>query len=409
MLKGFWRKLQFPIALACGAVPICAVRFALLAPELLYLAWVLPAAMVLFSIPCLLLPNRRLTLGLILSLTYIAAGIWLVFPVCADSHLITVPILYGLLLLYTVSMGSWPWYQELPSAVFILGALLHVAAQLGISYLNYREFYALEPIRTGLLVCFLLFMLMLLLSRNRTSLAMAAREQPVIPQSTRRKNLLLVLAFFLIIAALSCLGILADGIMALLRWILTLLTPQPAKETTPTEITAPPTEESGLPNVVIPHTSEMAESLQTLLLAAFRYILPVVLFACVVTVVILLCKYSSVFLRKLRQLMERYTASAAADYEDEISDVRDSADPESIGADAPVRLSFLQRRKLSAGEKIRYRYRQLKKRNSHWSAGSTARENLPGDASPLYEEARYSENPISKEDAAAFTAKTKHL
>jgi len=37
-----------------------------------------------------------------------------------------------------------------------------------------------------------------------------------------------------------------------------------------------------------------------------------------------------------------------------------------------------------------------------WSDGSTARENLPEEAAAVYERARYSEHPVSPEEAARF-------
>lgn len=409
MLKSFLRKIQFPIMLACGAAPIGAVRFALLAPELLYLAWVLPAAMVLCTIPCLLLPKKRLLPGILLGLLYIAAGIWLIFPENPDFHLIAVPMVYGLLLLYTVPMGSWPWYQEPPAILFVLGTLLHLAAQIGISYLDFQEFYALEPIRTGLLICFVPFALMLFLSRSRSSLAAAAREQPFIPHATRWKNLLLILVFFLIVAALSSIGALADGLVILLKSFLRLFIRPPVEQTATGEPTIPSETEAELPAVLIPHTSNTAEALQTLLMTITNYLLPLILFACGVTVLVLIFKYSSALFRKLRQLLEHYISAASMDYEDEITDLRDTADPEDAPAPQPVRLSFLQRRRLSPREKIRYRYQQLKKRNPKWTDSSTARENLASDTAPLYEQARYSDNPISQEDLVSFSTKTRGL
>ena len=47
-------------------------------------------------------------------------------------------------------------------------------------------------------------------------------------------------------------------------------------------------------------------------------------------------------------------------------------------------------------------YARLLRKKPQWTSSSTARENLPENAAALYERARYSEHPISSEDADSF-------
>lgn len=408
MIKEFPRKVQFPVMLACGAAPLSALLFALLAPQALQMAWLLPVAMIVLSVPCLLLRKGRLWVGLALGLGYIAGGIFMVRQICIDPWLTAVPVFYGLLLLYTVPMGSWPWHREPPMAVSIIGIILHIAAQLTINHFQLAHNPALEPVQTGLLICFLIFAFLLLLSRNRSSLASASQEKPVIPRSTRLKNVLMVVFFFLLLALLSRSAFLTQAVTAALRAIAGVLaflaTLRSEGDELPTEtvVTEPPEDMGNLP------TTQAGGALQNFLLAAFRFLLPFIVVVFFILVLFLLFKYSSKLFKSLGRLLQRFTASATADYEEQITDTRDSPDPEATPKRI-ARLQFLPGKRLSPAENIRRRYRQLKKRNTQWTSSSTARENLPEDAAPLYEQARYSENPVTAEDAAEFAAKTKRI
>lgn len=409
MIKEFPRKAQFPILLACGAAPVSALLFALYAPQALQMAWLLPIAMILLSLPCLLLRKGRLWVGLALGLGYIAGGIILVRQLSDAPLLMAVPVFYGLLLLYTVPMGSWPWHREPPIGIFIMGILLHIAAQLSLNLFQLEHNLALEPVRTGLLICFLIFAFLALLSRNRLSLSSASREKPVIPLATRLKNVLIVVLFFLLLALLSRSAFLSEAVTAALRAIagviafLASLRSEGGELPTETVATEPPEDMGGgLP------TTQAGGALQNFLLAAFQFLLPFIVVAFFVLVLYLLFKYSSRLFKGLGRLLQRFAASAAADYEEQITDTRDSPDPEATPKKA-ARLQFMPGKRLSPAENIRRRYRQLKKRNTKWHASSTARENLPEDAAPLYEQARYSENPVTAEDAAEFAAKTKRI
>ena len=60
-------------------------------------------------------------------------------------------------------------------------------------------------------------------------------------------------------------------------------------------------------------------------------------------------------------------------------------------------------------QRIRDRYQRLMQKHPEWDSGSTARENLPESAAPLYERVRYSPYPVTEEDAQQFAAETKKV
>ena len=103
-----------------------------------------------------------------------------------------------------------------------------------------------------------------------------------------------------------------------------------------------------------------------------------------------------------------YSAAVSEDYEDEVTSTReDDAERESM-------LSRLRRfapedeRGLDATQRVRSRYRGLKRRKQ-WETSSTARETLPEEAASLYERARYSGETLSEEEAERFRNVTKKL
>jgi len=114
--------------------------------------------------------------------------------------------------------------------------------------------------------------------------------------------------------------------------------------------------------------------------------------------------------KKLWRSLRNFTSDSTAEYEDEITDTRDSviADEEEI-IKPKRRRRILSDRGLSNTEKIRHRYRQLQKKNPQWRKSSTARENLPEASAGIYERARYSPHPITAEDAEQFKTETKRM
>jgi len=57
-LKEFFQKCQFPLLLVFATIPISLFLYAFLAPELLDLCWVTPAAYAAFIILAFLIPGK---------------------------------------------------------------------------------------------------------------------------------------------------------------------------------------------------------------------------------------------------------------------------------------------------------------------------------------------------------------
>ena len=112
--------------------------------------------------------------------------------------------------------------------------------------------------------------------------------------------------------------------------------------------------------------------------------------------------------KRVMLAISRYANATSSDYEDEITSILDTDSRPSV-----IRrlrnLSIEDERKMTPTERIRFRYKRLMKSHRYWAAGSTARENLPTAAAELYEQARYTEKPVSEQDAQAFIEEIKQV
>ena len=110
-------------------------------------------------------------------------------------------------------------------------------------------------------------------------------------------------------------------------------------------------------------------------------------------------------------MMRRYAAAATEDYDDEITDTREDGER---GRNMPLqalrrRLALGDDRSLPPAERLRRRDARLRRKHADWQDSRTARETLPDDAARLYERARYSEHPVTGEDADQFARDTRSV
>ena len=114
-------------------------------------------------------------------------------------------------------------------------------------------------------------------------------------------------------------------------------------------------------------------------------------------------------IKGVRRLIDAVDAAVNAhtdDYEDEITDTRQDGQSETR-KESKEKKPKVSESNMTPKERIRYRYRKLSQKHPEWQAHNTARENLPEDPASLYERARYSEHPITPEEAEQFKNKTK--
>jgi hypothetical protein len=122
----------------------------------------------------------------------------------------------------------------------------------------------------------------------------------------------------------------------------------------------------------------------------------------------MLLKRLKKLLRYLWEKLGKYSAAVGEDYEDEVTSTReDDAERESL-LGRLRRFAPEDERGLDATQRVRSRYRSLKRRR-RWTTASTARETLPEEAARLYERARYSGEVLTDAEAERFREATKKV
>jgi len=227
------------------------------------------------------------------------------------------------------------------------------------------------------------------------------------------KNTILVVGFFGIVLLISASPALISAIKSLYGWIMAFLASlkKPPEDTIPAT-TAPesaPGEQEFVPNEV-PPPNEFNLWLEELV----KTIGNILAILAIPVAIVLMCVVGYILIRRLarflKQLINRYMSFATEDYHDEVTSIRDDGEKKiNVLQKIRSRISTVDEKKLSPGERIRYRYKRLLQKNPGWGGSHTAREKLPEEMAPFYEKARYSDKTVTEADAQQFADGIKKL
>lgn len=406
-ISEFFRKLQFLVLLALGTYPVTACIIVFIAPELLGYMWLFPVVYGVLGLLSFALPGKlRLTLGILGTVLFVVPCA-LFLESNARNMMITFALGYGALLIWSVRIPGWDVTQEIPVGwlggcftVLLFGCLL--------SFYEPR----LAPVAQGIRISFFVFVFLAMLSLNRGSLSLAAGGRRGFSTAMRHKNVLLTVGMFTIAMAVALIPSLFNLIKLIFDWIGQLIAKVAElfpEETLPTATTVETTEAfstgEGLDvlyeGLVTHRTSQTTYFMMAVI--ALGFMIPVGGYA--------LYKLGQAVCRGLYRLVTNVVSAAnthAEDFQDEITDTRDDAESEHYRDKTEKQTRFAPMPgKMTPTEQIRYRYRRLSAKHPEWKIHNTARENLPEEAAQLYERARYSDHPITAQDAESFKNKTK--
>lgn len=424
--SGFLIKCQFPLIIALATAPLMTLVILSNAPSELPALTVLIPAYVLLTWLCMLLPGKiRIAAGALSCALLMLLGLRLLpsgpvvsavdaYTLSLDQRvfLLIIPFLLCAELLYSLRFAAWPRDREIAFNWYAIGLGIHLLVQL-ISYVQRRVGSAAwECANPWLLLAFIAFMLLVLLSMNRVTMGGASLGRQRVPLSMRRKNTALtvsLLAASLIIAAIPSIARLIESLWhafiravgAVMAFIAGLLAQDEAGAGGGVGGSSmfPPVMSGEEPSLL----AKLLEWIATLLVLA-------ALIALAIFFMRFLVQKLTELLRLLYARLRQYMSSASQDYVDEITDTREdgSQTQGTLLARLRRRMTFVNEKRLTPAERIRYRYRQLLKRHPDWHNSRTARENLPEDTASLYELARYSGRELNPQDAERFTGETRH-
>lgn len=386
------RRLHFPLMLMLGVMPLVLMLISYVCTVAPLDAWLFPCAGVLLCALCLCLPGRvRLAF---LALSAVPA------PFLPEPALRIMVLVMPVLCLIALPYAGRGVHGVSPFFYVVgIGSQLLTQFLLRIGTADGAPSAIASPANT----LFVLYLILLLLALNRISTDNAALARYHLPVSVRRVNTLLTLAFTAVTLLLTFSPSIVQGIHAALQalrraisavgaWIMSLLyTPETQREFGG-ELSA---SIGAAPDPIQP-PSQFAIIMEYIASVLAAIVL-------IAGMLVLLRAVIRLMIRTGRQLirqLHRFSAAVSEDYVDEITDTR-TEDGE--------RKSTLLRRSHQALSypntpqgAIRRHYARLLRRHPQWPHGSTARENLEAASASIYERARYSNHPITREDADAF-------
>ena len=400
--KEFLRKAQFPLLMACAVNPVPLMLYVAFSPVLLPFSWAIPLAYVLLALLSFKIPGKfRLLYGIGGCIVLGGAGAALLLT---GAHWISllVPVVYAVILMMGLPIAGWDPSKEIQPVWYYTGAILHVGVfvfKFIYKAYNGGSYDAIDP---GLLVSFFIMVILVMLSLTRINLNGSANGRQKPTAFMWQKNIGLTVIFFVLAALIAVVPALYQALEAFFSWIGDLI----QRLFDSIEIEQIVNDMGGEGMGVPPDPAQPAEEslLIKILNVLFHIVWYGVLLALLIPVAIKTWKAIVKLLKKLFTGVSTYVSDASGDYEDEITDLSDTA-PKSRGP----RFSSAEERGLPPAERIRYRYRRIRSRHPEWERGATARENLPDQAAPLYEKARYSSHPITEEDADTFKANTRRV
>lgn len=403
--RELWRKCQLLLTVAIGVMPAALMLCAATVPDLLGYVWLFPAAFMAFGIPALQIPGKLRLLCGVAALTVmmvpcalLLSGIMRIIAlVCAGS--------YGLILVLCLPIAGWSSEEELHP--FLIGVLMaaHLIGQF-VYYIDISSFVSyLRPVSGWIMVSFFTYMLLAMLSMNRRSLTSIGEQRQGVTKGMRRKHVLMTVGLLVVAMLFALIPSVFSVISAVAQWISDVMDAlrELFKREYLLDETIPYEPEHYMPT--LPYDDRTSEWMNILTYYFFVAVsVPVLVF--------LLYKIVRRYARSLRSAIKgigRFISSATEDYEEEIVDIRDEVRPERLER---------RRRKNKMGPEpklstpmayVRYRYLLLRLKHKEWKAGSTARENLPEELACVYERARYSNYPVTEEEAARFKSETKKI
>ena len=405
----FFRKSQFVLLIALGCYPASVMAALFTAPQLLPYSWIYPVVYGVAGICGMLVPGKpRLIFGVLGTLALTVPS-FLFFEGTLSWFALLLGIIHSALLFCTMRIGGWEAGKELPAGwLACMLALLLVGCFL--SFVEEKVAHTALAMKFSLFV----FAFFAMRSLNRGSLFLAAGGKRSFSPAMIGKNTLLTVALFaialgiaLLPSAVGFLKVLLGWLGDFINWLKELFASLVPEETVGTVTTMPTTEPAntaeglGVITERIPRREATAGQQIMMTSIVLAVLIPAGIFG--------LFKISKLLIKGIKGLIAMVDTAVNAqtdDYEDEITDTRHDGQAETRKG-SKEKKPKVSESNMTPSQRIRYRYRRLAKKHPEWQDHNTARENLPEMPAELYERARYSDHPVTQEEAERFKTETK--
>lgn len=395
----FPRKCQFPLLFALGSLPLTLCVFGAMEPGNIGFSFVFAGIYVLFALLAMILPGAlRFFVG--------AAGIAALAALGYGSLCgLVCTAFWSILLLCSLRIGAWAWDDEISLQGHLLGLAVYILCHVVPLFMESLGQQILSAASGYMAVCFWVYTLLVMLSMNRDSLFFANKGKSRTSRGMHRKNTVMVAVFFLVSTALSLVPAAAAIVRAFLKWLYDLIFNDP-DELEPVNPNAPIDPEGGGVIEDAPPAADRTALDEEMMVRYAKIMMGAILLLALCVLIWEVRKH----LPEIRRALARYFSSATEDYTDEVTDLRDT---ETKTNSLLQRLQALGRDRetgdLTPQQRVRRRYKKLRRRHREWVPGATARETLPDQAASVYERTRYSDHPITRQEADSFLDATKKI
>lgn len=407
-LTRLWRDFRFPLLLAFGTLPGPLVLLSYYAPSLLPLVWVWPLCYLLLDALSTRIKGKWRLVYAVFEVALFALTAWYALARGEDKLVLLGPGMYCVMLLWGLVLSADDRNDHIGPLWYVVNLIMHLLSQLLVFSTHVTETYQLASVETWLLLSFFVFAVVALITMNQSNLKFSTGGRQNASRLMQRKNLIMVLCFFAIAVLISFVPAIVDAVSELFRWIIIGILWLINKLSGEGEQRQGVEEAVGGEEDTI-FLEETAKTMPEWLSVLLTVIALALVAAAAVATLYVVVKKLIVFAKYLMRVSGKYIHAVTEDYVDEITDTREGLEDQKTQRNRRNRLSSAQERKLPPDQRIRYRYKRLMQKHPEWFSGSTARENLPPEAAPIYEKVRYSPYPVTEEEAQQFAADTKRL
>ena len=391
------RKLQFPLMLALMLYPVCAFCLGYVDMALLKWRWALPGLLAVFSCLAMPVPGRlRLSLGIAGAAALVMLGGFLANR-GMEWKLWLLGIGSAAVLLWSMKIGGWKNDREIDVGWVIAGMGSQLAVRVLMIAMENTRGLILDGIVWELNLAFFVFVILAMFSMNRSALNSASLGRTAASRSMRRKNTVMILAVFVLALLISLLPVfvaaaqwVSENIRKAVMWFTSLFGGD-AVELFPQEDGGKPPDGGGMEVPLWVVIAGMLISFGFLGFIAYQTFLAL-----------------KEVVKGILDRLNSFASDAGEDYVDEVSDIREEDDHQ-VRTRRGRRSEDRDPDGLTPVQQVRRQYRRLLRSHRDWGDGSTARENIPGEMARIYEQARYSGNAVTEEQANAFRTGTKKI
>lgn len=398
MNRELLRKVQFPLMIALLIYPLGVLALGYADPALLKWRWLYTGLVTVFSCVAMPLPGKlRVPFGAACSTLLVLLSAYLTTR-GADWKIWLLGAGAAAALMWSLKIGTWKPEKEMPPFWTFGGMAVQLGVRVIMVVMENTQGKTLDSVVWEMNLSFFVFVILAMMSMNRSTLNQAAMGRTAASRSMRRKNTVMILVVFVLALMISLLPVFVtaaewavEKIGQAAMWFGSLFGGDAVGELPPDEVTPPPDSEGGF--VITPFVL-IAGQVIALAIAAF--------------ISWQVFKALKEYIKSVLDRLGSFASDAGEDFVDEVTDIREEEDHQ-VQTRRILRSEDREMDGLSPVQQVRRQYRRLLRSHKDWGDARTARENIPDEMAQIYEQARYSGSDVTQEQAKTFRTGTKKI